>query len=126
MATHPTAFAEIHQATQQLPPPMKMELIRRLFHEITPHPPETSEGNGESLTLTGLSNDELHILTKMMLPEFQQNRLDQLLEKNRTDELSQEENQELDELFAEIQRISIIKAKAIYTLQQRFEQADTE
>ena len=76
----------------------------------------------DSLTLTGLSDDELYTLTKMMLPDTQQDRLHQLLQKNRAGELSENESREIEELLDEVQRISFIKAKAMYTLQPRLKQ----
>ena len=88
--------------------------------DVTPN----MKPEADSPILTGLSDAELDMRTQMMLPDAQQDRLDQLLQKNRAGKLSAEEEQELDQLFAEVQRISVIKAKAIYTLQQRSNRKD--
>lgn len=122
MAIHLNSFAEIHHATRQLPPVMKFELVRALLSEIQPGATVSTKTAADVLLLTGLSDEELYTLTQIMLPDAQQNRLNQLLHKNHTDPLSADENREIDELLAEVQRISLIKAKAIYTLQQRSQQ----
>ncbi len=116
------SWAEIHHATRQLPPVMKIELVRALLSEIQPDATVNTKTAADVLLLTGLSNEELYTLTQMMLPDAQQDLLNQLLHKNHTEQLSTDENREIDELLAEVQRISLIKAKAIYTLQQRSKQ----
>ncbi len=122
MAIPLNSWAEIHRVTRQLPPVMKIELVRALLSEIQPDATVSTKTAADVLLLTGLSDEELYTLTQMMLPDAQQNRLNQLLHKNHTDPLSADENREIDELLAEVQRISLIKAKAIYTLQQRSKQ----
>lgn len=74
----------------------------------------------DSLILKGLSDHELYTLTQMMIPDTQQNRLDQLSHKNQAGKLARDEGREIEELLDEVQQISIIKTKAMYTLQQRF------
>ena len=69
--------------------------------------------------LLGLSEAELRVLAEGMLSPGRQERLGELLERNREESLSETEQEELDQLLAHIDSMNILKARAIYTLQQR-------
>jgi hypothetical protein len=69
--------------------------------------------------LSGLSELELQALAEGMLSPGRQERLDDLLERNREGTLSDSEQEELDQLLAYIDSMNILKARAIYTLQHK-------
>ena len=57
MAIPLNSWAEIHQATRQLPPVMKIELVRALLSEIQPDATVNTKTAADVLLLTGLSNE---------------------------------------------------------------------
>ena len=75
-----------------------------------PHDPEL---------LVGMSVEELNALSEMKLTIPDQVRLDGLLTRNHEGQLPPEEIQELDHLLAQVDLLSLLKARAKYTLQQR-------
>lgn len=68
--------------------------------------------------LTSLSEEELEALACSALAPAAQDRLNELLELNRSGALIDKTRAELDELVARIDQLNIIKARARYTLQQ--------
>lgn len=66
--------------------------------------------------LAGLSQAELHALAQGMLAPAAQNRLDELLARNAESSLSAEEGSELEQLLNQIDQLTILKARARYTL----------
>ena len=68
--------------------------------------------------LTSLSEEELEALACSALTPAAQDRLNELLELNRSGALIDKTRAELDELVARIDQLNIIKARARYTLQQ--------
>ena len=78
---------------------------------------ETSVNMNREL-LTSLSEEELEALACSALAPAAQDRLNELLELNRSGALIDKTRAELDELVARIDQLNIIKARARYTLQQ--------
>jgi hypothetical protein len=74
----------------------------------TPHDPAL---------LTGLSKDELEALTNVKLAPEEQEQLSSLLAKQSEGKLSQNEVAQLDKLIAQVDQLTLVKAKAMYTLQ---------
>jgi hypothetical protein len=68
--------------------------------------------------IVGLSEAELRALVSSRLASNSQDRLGELLEKNRQGRLSVEEARELDELIEYIDQMNILKARAALTLQR--------
>jgi hypothetical protein len=68
--------------------------------------------------LVGLSEFELRALAESMLSPGRQQRLDDLLRRNREGELTEVEQSELDHLLAGIDSMNILKARAAYTLRK--------
>ena len=66
--------------------------------------------------LTDLSLDELQVLAESMLAPKEQGELERLLVKNRETQLSADENDLLDKILAQVDRLNIIKTRARYTL----------
>lgn len=67
-------------------------------------------------TLSGLSIGELKTLADAILAPGRQRRLNSLLRKSKTTVLRKRENEELDEILEESDRLALLKAKAQYTL----------
>ncbi len=82
------------------------------YQELCPRDPEL---------LVGLSDAELEILAESMLTLHLQERLNHLLHLNREDNSSAKEQQELDPLLERVDQMNVLKARAMYTLQQRRE-----
>lgn len=69
--------------------------------------------------LTGLSKSDLETLANINVsPEFQ-TKLSNLLAKNQESKISQSELAELDEMLAEVDQLTLLKAQAMYALHQR-------
>jgi hypothetical protein len=68
--------------------------------------------------LVGLDIETLSAIANGVLSAPHQQQLEALLERNRTDSLAPEEQSELDRLLDDIDRMNLLKARAIYTLQQ--------
>lgn len=77
-----------------------------------------SAETADSEYLIGLSNEELKALAESKLALDQQNKLNQLLEKQKENKLVEKEVQELDQLLAFIDQLTILKTRAQYTLQK--------
>jgi hypothetical protein len=71
----------------------------------------------DSDLLVGLSESELQALAEGMLSPSHQERLDELLQRNRKGALSDDEERELDQLLAHVDSMNILKARALRTLQ---------
>ena len=68
--------------------------------------------------LVGLSESELRALAEGMLAPSHQERLSSLLERHREGQLSEEAENELDQLLAHVDSMNVLKARATRTLQQ--------
>jgi len=75
--------------------------------------------------LIGLSQAELQTLAGGMLSSHHQERLNELLQRNREEELSADEKQQLDYMLEQADYMNILKARAMYTLQRQSEQQAT-
>ncbi len=73
--------------------------------------------------LTSLSDEELEALANSTLAAASQNRLDELLAKNADNELDDAGRAELESLLARVDQLTIVKARARYTLRQHAEAA---
>ena len=69
--------------------------------------------------LVGLSDDELQALADSILPPSAQARLDDLVERNAENQLTADEQDELDRLLARVDQLTILKTRARYTRRQR-------
>ena len=69
--------------------------------------------------LPNLSESELKLLAEGMLAAPYQSRLNELLKRNQTGKINQNEEAELDDLLAQVDQMNILKARALYTLQQQ-------
>ena len=69
--------------------------------------------------LLNLSDTELKLLAEGMLATPHQMRLNELLKRNQSGKISNREADELDDLLARVDQLNILKARALYTLQQQ-------
>lgn len=75
-----------------------------------------SENPIDPKLLIGLNVDELEALAETKLAIEQQSRLNELIGKQKAEGLSDEEVQEIDRLLALVDQLTILKARAMYTL----------
>ena len=73
--------------------------------------------------LVGLTEPELRALAEGMLSPSHQERLADLLQRNREDHLGKDKKDELDQLLARVDSMNFLKARALRTL-QRLEERD--
>jgi len=73
--------------------------------------------------LPNVSKDELLALAESNLSSDTQARLDSLLQSNQAAQLSESEQQKLDNLLAKIDSLNLLKTRAMYTLTQLYSQA---
>lgn len=66
--------------------------------------------------LIGLSRDELQALADSKLASAAQNQLDYMLVRNAQSQLSADEVANLDRLLAQVDQLTILKTRSIYTL----------
>jgi len=71
--------------------------------------------------LTGLNEDELQVLAEGVLSSRYQVRLNELLQRNREEGLVASEERELGRLLEHVDLLNVLKARAMYTLQQQQE-----
>ena len=72
----------------------------------------------DSDLLVGVSRPELMGLAEGILSSRHQERLDELLQRNREGELSADEERELDHLLERADYMNMLKARAMYTLKR--------
>jgi len=72
--------------------------------------------NCDSELLVGMSEGELQALADGRLAPSAQARLDELLSRNRLDQLTADEKTELDGLLAQVDQLTLLKTRARYTL----------
>ena len=75
--------------------------------------------------LMGLDESELKALAEGMLSPSHQERLDELLRRNRKGGLNDADERELERLLARVDSMNTLKARALYTL-QRLDEAERE
>jgi hypothetical protein len=71
--------------------------------------------------LIGVSDAELRALAKGKLATDEQERLSNLIRREKAGDLSPEETQELDTMLEDLDQLNLLKAKALYTLKVRQE-----
>ncbi len=74
--------------------------------------------------LIGLDQSELQGLAEGILTPQYQKRLNELLHRNREEELSTDEEHELNRLLERLDSLNILKARARYTLQQLYKEEE--
>jgi hypothetical protein len=81
--------------------------------------------NANSELLVGLSVAELEALTDSLLAPAAQQRLDELISRRKQKQLTTSEEASLDSILNQVDHLTILKARALVTLeQQRTEAAE--
>jgi hypothetical protein len=75
--------------------------------------------SGNTEILTGLSVEELEALADGLLAPAAQERLDELLTRQKAKLLSADEERQLDRLLQQVDQLTILKTRARYTLNQQ-------
>ena len=111
-------YAEVLKAAQQLSLDAQKELAEVLLRNVRlALRGETSDVTEEKLTpLVQVTQEELHVLAGAVLAPGHQQQLHELLEKNRQEPLTSEDEQVLDTLLGEADRAALLRARALYTL----------
>jgi hypothetical protein len=113
----PASLQEILSAARRLPRKAQAELAATLLRDAAA--PSSVPAKQPALEmLRGMSETELRALSGSMVASGRQQRMKALLRKNTRSELSGEEQEELDALLEEADRIALLKARAAYTLAQ--------
>ena len=112
-------YQDLLQLVRQLPQSIQLRLAEELVKTLRTHAlKKTSNAPEQSLApVIGLSKEELKALSESVVAPDRQQRIANLLELNRAQPLSAKSEAELDELLAEVDRIALVKARALYTLQ---------
>ncbi len=92
---------------------LDLEVYRRL----------TNQTISDTEILLSLSQAELNALAESMLAPAAQNRLNNLLARNAQVQLSIEETNELDRLLEQIDQLTTLKTRALYTLHHQIDMA---
>ncbi len=104
---------EILAAARQLPRKAQAALAETLLRDAAGDVPPEQPG---LLPLPGMSETELVALSRAVLAPGRQRRMKTLLHKSAAAALSERDQQELDALLEEADRIALLKARAMYTL----------
>ncbi len=78
----------------------------------------TNSGNIDPELLLSLNQEELTALATTKLAVDEQEKLGELLAKNKTEIINDDEQEKLECLLAKIDNLNILKARAVYTLEQ--------
>ncbi len=107
--TYPELVAQV----QQLPVKHQLQLVqtvtKQVGHHFNPQQPAL-------FPLISLDRSELQTVAEAIVSPDHQTALHTLLQKQHEEQLSDVELQRLDELLAEVDRVALLKAKALYTL----------
>ena len=117
-----TSLSQVMSAAWQLPLGDQVELAEALIGKfrVTLRGDQPEENiKAEPRPLRGMEEAELHVLADAVLATDRQEELSELLRKNRKDELTKGDEKRLDALLAKVDRLALLKAKALYTLQLR-------
>lgn len=116
-------MSKVLSAAQQLPVESQLLLVKELLMGLQRKTgSDIKRMNGETETLdvlSGLTDKELYALADAMMPADKQRRLTRLLRKNSSETIRGNEINQLDALLVECQQISLLKARALLTLQKR-------
>ena len=110
-------LSDVLKIARQLPRRAQTELAETLLRESTDPFEVPTPSNSGLEPLSGMSRPELQALAESVLAPGRQGRLKALLRKNKEGRLVNKEQPELDALLEESDRIALLKAKALYTLQ---------
>ena len=115
MTSRAPQLDEILAAARQLPRKAQAALAETLLRDAATGDGLVPEQPG-LLPLLGMSETELVALSRAVLAPGRQRRMKTLLQKSAAAAFSERNQQELDALLEEADRIALLKARAMYTL----------
>lgn len=118
-------YQDLLQLVRQLPQHMQLRFAEDLLQTLRTSSVKKAVSVPEpSLTpVVGLSEGELKALAESVVAPDRQQRIQTLLELNRLQGLAANTETELDELLAEVDQIALLKARALYTLKLKQDNA---
>ncbi|WP_437923016.1 hypothetical protein WMF37_28770 [Sorangium sp. So ce291] len=116
-APDPSELEKILAAARRLSRKAQAELVETLLREAGAPAVEPS-GQPGLAALRGMSETELVALSGSIIAPGRQRRMTALLRRSSRGELKDGEQEELDALLEEADRIALLKARAAYTLAQ--------
>jgi hypothetical protein len=126
MSIHPVVvelpediYERVDRTAKGLKQPIQQALIKIVeagLPSLAKVPPEYQP---ELEVLEAMEDEELWEIAQRDMPAAQQDRLDHLLQKNQAEDLSKVEQQELDQLHAEANRLMLQKSYAYVLLKWR-------
>lgn len=114
------SYGQVLSAARQMPPRDQIRMAEALLRNLRAMLASRSSTDlhREALQpLTDLSYADLRVLADTVVAPDRQERLHVLLERNQSGDLSPQEQRELDALIDELDRVALLKARALYTLQ---------
>ncbi len=121
-AAAPTSLSQVMSAAWQLSLDDQVELAEALigrFRAILRGDQAEEAVETDLRPLSGMGEAELRVLADAVLASDRQEELNELLRENRKGELTEEDEKRLDILLSEVDRLALLKARALYTLQLR-------
>jgi hypothetical protein len=115
MTSRAPRLDEILAAARLLPRKAQAALVETLLRDAAAGEGAAPEPSG-LLPLPGMSETELVALSRAVLAPGRQRRMKTLLQRNAAAAISDRDQQELDALLEEADRIAVLKARAMYTL----------
>ena len=126
MSVHPVVvelpediYERVERAAKGLGQPIQQALVRIVEAGLPSLAKVPPEYRSELEALETLGDEELWAIAQSEMPDDQQERLDQLLQKNQAEGLSVAEQEELDRLHAEANRLLLRKSYAHLLLKWR-------
>jgi hypothetical protein len=126
MSVHPVVLElpeEIYERVDRTAKGLKQPVQQALLKIVEAGLPSLAKVPPEYLpeleALEAMSDEELWEIARSEMAAAQQDRLDHLLQKNRTEDLSEVEQQELDQLHTEANRLMLQKSYAHVLLKWR-------
>lgn len=114
-----TTYRQVLTLAQQLPFNSQLELAEALLGNVrvTLSPPTAVERGNDLSPLLGMSESELEALAEAVVAPQRQQQIRSLLASNREGALNTEQEAALDNRIDEVDRVALLKARALYTLQ---------
>jgi hypothetical protein len=112
------SYTDVFESARQLSLEEQVELAEALLHNLR----SILQGESDEVTkeklipLAGMSVTELQALTQAVVAPEREEQLQKLLARNRSGELSVDEQVMLDTFLAEADQVALLKARALYTL----------
>jgi len=114
-----TTYRQVLTLAEQLPFNSQLELAEALLGNVRVmlSPPTAVERGNDLSPLLGMSESELEALAEAVVAPQRQQQIRSLLASNREGALNTEQEAALDSMIDQVDRVALLKARALYTLQ---------